>query len=113
MSVLINGKKYDVEYMTSPEEIERGMMGRNNLDGCMVFNIGKGHHSFWMKNCKIPLDIIFILNGRISKIHKNCPVPDSHKLTLPRYTGIGDKVIEFPANTSKNWKIGDRVTFLS
>ena len=109
MSVHINNKTFSAEYLSNPEDISRGMMGRNSLDGCMVFKMGKGHHSFWMKNCLIPLDIVFVLNNRINRIHSNCPVEDSHRMTLPRYTGIGDHVIEFPAGTSDGWKVGDKV----
>jgi uncharacterized membrane protein (UPF0127 family) len=29
-------------------------------------------HSFWMKNCITSLDIIFIKNNKITKIHKEC-----------------------------------------
>lgn len=107
MSVLINGKKYPAEYMLTPEQRSQGMMGRSSIDGCMVFKMNKGHHSFWMKNCLIPLDIVFVLNNRISKIHKNCQPCDDN--CEQRYTGIGDHVIEFPANTTDSFKIGDRV----
>jgi hypothetical protein len=31
-------------------------------------------------------------------------------LTPPKYTGIGDHVIEFPAGTSEKWKEGDKVS---
>lgn len=110
MSVIINNQKFPAEYLSTPEELAHGMMGRDKLDGCMVFKMGKGHHTFWMKGCKVPLDIIFILNNRISRIHPNCPVPDRHIMNPPRYTGLGDHVIEFPAGTSKDWKIGDRVS---
>ena len=110
MSVFINNKIFKAEYLSTPEEIEKGMMGRNSLDGCMVFKMGKGYHSFWMKNCLINLDIIFILNNRINHIHSNCPVEDSHRMTLPKYSGIGDHVIEFPAGTTEGWKVGDRVS---
>jgi uncharacterized membrane protein (UPF0127 family) len=109
MSVHINNKTFAAEYLSTPEDISRGMMGREELNGCMVFKMGKGHHSFWMKNCHINLDIIFTLNNRINKIHLNCPVEDPHRMTLPRYTGIGDHVIEFPAGTANEWKIGDKV----
>lgn len=109
MSVIINGQQFNAEYL-KPEQFAQGMMGRDKLDGCMVFNTGMGHHSFWMKDCKIPLDIIFVLKNRINKIHSNCPVPDPNQLTIPRYTGIGDHVIEFPGGTAKNWKTGDRVS---
>lgn len=39
----------------------------------------------------------------------NCPPADRHSMNPPRYSGIGDHVIEFPANTAKDWKIGDKV----
>jgi uncharacterized membrane protein (UPF0127 family) len=110
MSVHINNKTFNAEYLSSPEEIRRGMMGRNSLDGCMVFKMGKGHHSFWMKNCLIPLDIVFILNNRINQIHPNCPPAESHRMNPPKYTGIGDHVIEFPAGTTNGWKVGDKVS---
>lgn len=108
MSVRINNQTFSAEYLSNPEEIQRGMMNRDSLDGCMVFKMGKGHHSFWMKNCLIPLDIVFVLNNRISRVHSNCP-PSQGQLNPPRYTGIGDHVIEFPAGTATNWKSGDRV----
>jgi len=107
--VHINNKTFPAEYLSTDEEIEKGMMGRDSLEGCMVFKMGKGHHSFWMKNCLIPLDIVFVTNNRISRIHPNCPAPNPRQMTLPRYTGIGDHVIEFPAGTSNGWKVGDKV----
>lgn len=108
MKVVINNKTFPAEVLTNPEDLQRGMMYRDALNGCMVFKMGKGHHSFWMKNCHIPLDIIFVLNGRISRIHTNCP-PAGRSLNPERYTGIGDHVIEFPGGTASNWKVGDKV----
>ena len=111
MSVTINRKTFNAEYLTTPKEHANGMMGRTHLDGCVVFKMERGEHSFWMKSCLIPLDIVFVLNKRISHIHHNCPVEDRHRMTLPRYTGIGDHVIEFPARTAEaeGWKVGDMV----
>ena len=109
MNVIINSQTFPGEYLTTPDELRRGMMGRNTLKGCMIFKMDKGHHSFWMKDCLIELDIIFVNNNRISHIHRNCP-PSGNKLNPPKYTGIGDHVIEFPGGTSSKWKIGDKVT---
>ena len=106
--VRVNDVNYEAEYLSNPEEISKGMMGRDNLKGCMVFKMGMGHHSFWMKNCLIPLDIVFVNKNRISRIHPNCP-PAGSQLNPPSYTGIGDHVIEFPSGTAKNWKVGDYV----
>ena len=108
MNVIVNNESFPAIVMSTPEELSKGMMGRNNLDGCMVFKMGKGHHSFWMKGCLINLDIVFVLNNRISRIHNDCP-PSGNTLNPKRYTGIGDTVIEFPSGTAKNWKVGDKV----
>jgi uncharacterized protein len=107
MSVRINNQMFPAEYLFDPEEIQQGMMGRTELNGCMVFKMKKGYHTFWMKNCKIPLDIVFVLNNRISKIHSNCQPCDDE--CMDRYTGAGDHVIEFPAGTADGWKPGDFV----
>lgn len=109
--VIINGKQFNAEYMTEPHQLQQGMMGRESLNGCMVFKMGGlGHHSFWMKKCLIPLDIVFVNKNRISKIHPSCPVPDSHIMNPPKYVGIGDHIIEFPAGTASNFREGDRVS---
>lgn len=107
--IRIGNSTFSAEYMTEPEDIAKGMMGRDVLDGCMVFKLNKGHHSFWMKKCLIPLDIVFVNNNRISRIHHNCPPAGSHQLNPPRYTGIGDHVIEFPGGTCSKFKVGDKV----
>jgi hypothetical protein len=106
---MINGETFPAEYLKTPEETQKGMMGRKTLDGCMVFKMGKGHHSFWMKGCLIPLDIVFVLNNRISRIHRNCQ-PCTEENCDERFTGIGDHVIEFPSNTTDSWKVGDKVS---
>jgi uncharacterized membrane protein (UPF0127 family) len=108
MSVRINNQLFPAEYVSTPEQIEKGMMGRESLNGCMVFKMKKGHHTFWMKKCKIPLDIVFVLNNRISKIHRDCQPCEGE--CPERYSGIGDHVIEFPAGTTKDWKETDRVS---
>ena len=73
MSVIINNKQFSAEYMLTPEQTRQGMMGRETLEGCMVFKMGKGHHSFWMKDCLIPLDIVFVTNNRIGGCFAESP----------------------------------------
>lgn len=110
MNVNINNQSFPVERLSSNEDKLKGMQGRESLDGCLLFDMGLGHHSFWMKDCLIPLDIVFLNKNRISKIHNNCQPCDE---CSERFTGIGDKVLEFPAGTAKNWKIGDKAHFSS
>ena len=50
-----------VEVADTPEERERGLMLREQLDGGMLFVFEQETKlGFWMKNTLIPLDIIFI-----------------------------------------------------
>lgn len=104
---MINSQTLPAEYLSEPQDLQKGMMGRESLEGCMVFKMGFGHHSFWMKDCKIPLDIIFVNKNRISRIHSNCQ-PCQNDCNQ-KYTGIGDHVIEVSAGVSSNWKTGDKV----
>ena len=111
MSVRIKEETFPAEYLKTPETQMKGMMGRKELNGCMVFKMGKGHHSFWMKDCLIPLDIVYVLNNYINHIHHNCQ-PAGNEEEPKHFSGIGDHVIEFPGGTAMNkgWKVGDKVT---
>lgn len=54
---------FNVELATTPEEREQGLMYRDSLaaDAAMLFLFGQeGNYPFWMKNTKIPLDVIWI-----------------------------------------------------
>ena len=64
--------------MDSPQAKTIGMMGRDNLEGGMLFPFDSvGDRSFWMKDCVIPLDIIFIVGNKINKISKDLPLHTS------------------------------------
>lgn len=65
--------------------------------------------SFWMKNCIIPLDMIFVDNNmKITKIHHsympcNSELNDNYK--CPYYNGFGNYVIEVEGGTCKKLNI--------
>ena len=98
--------------MTTPEEQMKGMMGRDSLDGGMLFPYGEaGERSFHMKGCIIPLDIVFIVEGEIYNIKPNCP-PCSEE-QCPQYTGLADNVLELPGGycQENNINIGDYIKY--
>jgi uncharacterized membrane protein (UPF0127 family) len=105
MKLMIKNRTFPVEMMTQPTDIQTGMSGRDQLDGCMGFKLKKGYHTFWMKNCLIPLDIVFVLNNRISKIFGSCQPCSGDD--CERYTGPADHVFEFPSGTCSDFKEGD------
>ncbi|MBM4372135.1 MAG: DUF192 domain-containing protein [Deltaproteobacteria bacterium] len=102
-----------VEVVSTPEATERGLMFRDEVPGGtgMLFVFPREEvRSFWMKNTRVPLDILFLdSRGGIVGIRRNT-VPfstDSITVGLPsRY------VLEVPAGwcSAHGLHRGDRVT---
>jgi hypothetical protein len=95
-------------------EIKKGMMGKDftGFDG-MLFLMGDGNHSFWMKNCIVPLDIIFIDSSfKITKIHHNCP--PCNDIKCRNYLGFGKYVLELEGGRCKKnqIRVGDKCDFM-
>jgi uncharacterized membrane protein (UPF0127 family) len=58
-----NGTVYTVEIPRTPEARERGLMFRSSLaprTGMLFVFDTTTQHAFWMKNCLIPLDLIWL-----------------------------------------------------
>lgn len=110
-----------LEVADTREKIERGLMFRRSLpeDNGMVFIF---HPSsavrFWMFNCFISMDMIFINNGRIVKISSEVPpCKETNPELCPLYPAEGTvtvtEVVEVSSGYCKrhNIKEGDAVTF--
>ena len=72
--VVISGETFTLEVVSTEAAIERGMGGRKSLarDAGMLFVFPEARsRRFWMKNCLISLDIMFLdARGRITAIHQ-------------------------------------------
>ena len=73
----------DIEVVRTIYDQSRGMMYRDSLtdkQGMLFLSHNEEVRSFWMKNTKIPLDIIFVnSNKEIVKIHANAtPLSEEH-----------------------------------
>lgn len=115
MRVTINNNKFKVKIQNTSREIERGMMHKtfdSSFNG-MLFVLNSKEHSFWMKNCIIPLDIIFINGDKITKIHHNCPPCEDED--CKHYHGKGNYALELKGGTCKKLgiKTGDTVSLPS
>ena len=65
MELIINKNNYPLELMLTEPQIRKGMMGRKQTDGGMLFVFDNvSPRAFWMKDCVIPLDIIILLMVR-------------------------------------------------
>lgn len=113
MNILVNGKEYPLEVKVTQKSKAQGMMGRNKLNGGMLFIFDKPQtHSFWMKDCLVLLDIVFLRGNTITTIHHSCEPCDKEE--CERYEGTGDAVLEFLGGFCRdnNLNEGDQVEFL-
>ena len=113
MIVNIGNNEFIVKTMLTPEHTQKGMQGRkfdSSFNG-MLFLMDTDEHNFWMKDCLVPLDIIFIRGKRLHKIHHNCQPCKGEP--CEHYQGVGDLVLELPGGTcEKNHiKEGDFIKF--
>ena len=90
-----------------------GMMGKtfDGFDGMLFIMPEDTLQSFWMKNCIVSIDMVFISDNVIEDISPNCPPCKSD--SCPTYKGKGGFVLELPGGTcrSKKIRIGDKVVF--
>ena len=113
MIISIKDNKFNCKVVATPKKIREGMMFKKfngDFDG-MLFFMERGPQSFWMKNCLVSLDMIFIDNGIIHNIQHHCK-PCKTK-DCPGYKGYGDMVLELPGGTCEKYDIkkGDEVKF--
>ena len=99
-----------VEIVATPEKLAQGLSGRDGLaeNIGMLFVVAQNTRpTFWMKDMKFPIDIIWINDNMVVGIEKNVPIPQDPNNTssLERYspsTGV-DYVLEVESGfTQKN-----------
>lgn len=113
---IINNHTFNLDVAATDKEKEVGLAKYKSIpkDFAMVFLFDKSdYYSFWMKNMKFSIDIIFINNGKIVKIFSNVPPPKSPDSSLPIYKPdeLSDTVLEINAGLAGkyNFKEGDVV----
>lgn len=110
-----------VEVATTEAEIQRGLMYRTSLaqDSGMIF-LFRPHRpvKFWMFNCLISLDMLFVRDGKIIRICENVPPCKSKDpRECPTYPEDAEvdvsEVVEVCAGYAKahGLKEGDPVSF--
>ncbi|MFW6358415.1 MAG: DUF192 domain-containing protein [Chroococcales cyanobacterium] len=105
----------ELEITKTPEQQALGLMYRESLpdNRGMLFSFDPPKFTqFWMKNVKIPLDMIFLREGEIQAIAAN--VPPCNTFPCPTYgpEGLIDQVIELRGGRAAEigLEVGDRIT---
>jgi uncharacterized membrane protein (UPF0127 family) len=118
-SVELKGHRFDVEIAADDATRQRGLMFRDSMpaDHGMLFLFDHPYmQSFWMKNCRMPLDILYFdqeyklvnVQERVppcrSAVDSRCPVYAS--------TGPAQYVLELNSGTAEKLgvKAGDTLT---
>ena len=88
--ICLDDKCYVAEIRNTPLGRNLGLMYRNDFDGAMLFIFDEpGKHSFWTKNMRFPVDIIFFdENVEIVDTFKN--VQPCYEEPCPLYTPLSD-----------------------
>ncbi len=118
-TVTAKGNSYLAEVAATDAAKARGLMYRQSLaqDRCMFFLYDEdGHHTIWMKNCLISLDVAWVnADGTVVEIAEHVP-PASPMLSdrdIPNYGGtvLSRYFVEFKAGTLRRigLKKGDRI----
>ncbi|HEY9687177.1 MAG TPA: DUF192 domain-containing protein [Coleofasciculaceae cyanobacterium] len=116
MDMLLDGKRYRLEVTATQVQAQKGLMYRTRLskNHGMLFRFQPARKiSFWMKNTRIPLDMLFVRDGEIRHIVQGAkPCVADPCVTYPSGTEV-DTVVELPAGTVKKNHIqpGDRIQF--
>lgn len=114
-TVIIGDRKFEVSVADSQKEREIGLSETKSLsqDQGMVFLFEKpGFYSFWMKDMKFPIDIIYINDNKIVTIQNNVqPVKEQESPIVYTSTEPSNRVLEINAGLARayNFKKGDKI----
>ena len=120
VGILPSGREFALEVAADAASRARGYMGRTAVgprEGMLFVFEDDALHSFWMKNCKVALDIVWLDSSSkvvwIEANRKPCPAegecPSIVPMASSRYA------LEFAAGTAaaESLKPGDNVVVLS
>lgn len=114
-TVVLKGERFTVEIADEPQEQALGLMFRTELaaDHGMLFIFpDERPRSFWMKNCKIPLDILYFDSDQ-QLINAHHSVPPCKTSRCPGYASARPAryVLELRAGTANRLEVqpGERL----
>jgi len=106
---LPSGKTFETELMISDADRAKGLMFRPSLPAgrALLFIFDEiDFHGIWMKNCKFPIDIVWLDEAK-KVVHVEANVPPCKKDPCPTYQPMrrAAYVVEMNAGASAHEKI--------
>ena len=114
--VILNGKTFSVEVVSTKPALERGLSGHKPLldNQGMLFVFQKpDNYGFWMKNMFFPIDIIWIgADWKVVHMEKSVSASTYPKIFFPN--SPAQYVLEVNSGISDaiNLKVGDTAKFV-
>jgi hypothetical protein len=115
--VLDERVRVSVDVVSAPADRVRGLSGRAGLapNEGMLFRFERpAIQSFWMKEMRFEIDIVWIQDGRVIGVIERAPLPvPGERPPLLRSPAPCDTVLEIAAGSFGRWglAIGDAVRF--
>lgn len=108
--VLVNGGSFRVTVAKTEKEKQIGLSkteGINENQGMLFVFDTPDYHSFWMKEMKFPIDIIYINGDKVITVIENAKPPTDSGGSLEIYQpeDKSDKVLEVSAGIAKKYNI--------
>ena len=109
-SVELGGKRFSVEIAASSDEQALGLMYREEMDanhGMLFIFPNEAPRSFWMKNCRIPLDIMYF-DKEFNMVSASLNTQPCRVSRCPNYPSVAAAmyVLELNAGTAEMLGIG-------
>jgi len=103
-SVELKGQRFDVEIADTEPARERGLMFRESMppDHGMLFLFDDStERTFWMKNCRMPLDILYFDEKyKLVSVQQRVPACRSDPCPVYPSAGAAKYVLELNAGTT-------------
>lgn len=107
-SVELGGKTFSVEIADDQQEQALGLMFRDELpaDAGMLFIFpNESPRSFWMKNTRIPLDIMYF-DKKLRMVSISADTPPCKITRCPSYPSVGPAMYVLELNAGKAAELG-------
>ena len=110
-SVELGGKNFAVEIADTSEKQALGLMFRDNMEadkGMLFIFPNEAPRSFWMKNTRIPLDIMYF-DKELKMVSISADTPPCKVTRCPSYPSKGPAmyVLELNAGAAKKLGVGE------
>ena len=108
--VELNGEKFSVELAETSEKQALGLMYRDSLaddHGMLFIFADEARRTFWMKNCRISLDI-FYFDAQLELVSVSENTPPCRTNRCPTYPSAGPAMYVLELNAGKASELGTK-----